>query len=107
MKTTPLVSIIIPTYNYGKYICTAIDSVFDSSLSRAEIEIIIVDDGSKDNTSEKVHGYGKTVKYIFQENQGKAIATQVGINHATGKYIFNLDADDYFLPGKIAKVVDI
>jgi glycosyltransferase involved in cell wall biosynthesis len=107
MKSSPLVSIIIPTYNYEEYICEAIDSVLQSSLSQLEIEVIIIDDGSKDDTSEKVHAYNGRIKYIFQENQGKALATKVGIDHANGRYIFNLDADDYFLPEKIEKVVNI
>ena len=67
----------------------------------------MVDDGSTDDTSERVKRYKDRVKYIHQRNSGKAGATKVGIDIARGKYIFNLDADDLFLPDKIQKVVSI
>jgi glycosyltransferase involved in cell wall biosynthesis len=105
MSTAPLVTVIIPTYNYGRYICEAIDSVLASSFPQSEIEIIVIDDGSTDGTRRNVRAYGERVQYIFQENQGKASATQLGVERAKGKYLFNLDADDYFLPEKIAEVV--
>jgi glycosyltransferase involved in cell wall biosynthesis len=101
------VTVIIPTYNYAHFIQEAINSVFNSNFPRSEIEIIVIDDGSTDNTKDVVAKYGDRLRYIYQENQGKAIATQVGINEAQGKYIFNLDADDYFLPNKIQEVVKI
>ena len=103
----PLVSVIIPTYNYARFICEAIDSVFNSDFPQNEIEIIVIDDGSTDDTYEKVMIYGERVKYIVQENSGKAWATQVGINYARGKYLFNLDADDFFFPNKIQEVVRV
>jgi glycosyltransferase involved in cell wall biosynthesis len=103
----PLVSVIIPTYNYAQYISEAIDSVLNSDFPQDEIEIIVIDDGSQDNTSEVVAAYESRVKYIFQENAGKAWATKIGIDCSTGKYLFNLDADDLFLPNKITEVVQI
>ncbi|HAA27256.1 MAG TPA: hypothetical protein DCE56_05705, partial [Cyanobacteria bacterium UBA8553] len=103
----PLVSVIIPTYNYARYICDAIDSVLNSDFPTDQLEVIIVDDGSSDNTSEVVQKYGDRITYRYQENSGKAHATQVAIDLATGKYIFNLDADDWFLPHKIRTVVDL
>jgi glycosyltransferase involved in cell wall biosynthesis len=107
LKSTPIVTVIIPTYNYGQYIHEAIDSILTSSFPQNEIEIIVIDDGSTDDTFEVGQSYGKCVHYLFQHNQGKALATKVGINQAKGRYIFNLDADDYFLPGKIERVVNI
>ena len=106
-QKNPLVTVIIPTYNYAHYIQQAIDSVINSDFPQDEIEIIVIDDGSKDNTSEIVAAYGDQVKYIFQENSGKAWATKVGIDNSHGKYLFNLDADDLFLPNKIKEVVKI
>lgn len=103
----PTVSVIIPTYNYGCYICEAIDSILNSSFPSEQIEIVIVDDGSTDNTEEVLKDYRDRVTFIYQENSGKAHATQVAIDHTSGKYIFNLDADDWFLPEKIQTVVDI
>lgn len=103
----PLVTVIIPTYNYAHYIQQAIDSVLNSDFPQDKIEIIVVDDGSHDNTSEIVATYGSRVKSIFQHNLGKAWATRVGIDSCQGKYVFNLDADDLFLPNKIREVVQI
>lgn len=107
MESAPLVTVIISTYNYGRYICEAIDSVLASSFPQSEIEIIIIDDGSTDDTQEYIRAYGDRIQYIFQDNQGKAFATKVGIDRAKGKYLFNLDADDILLPEKIGKVVSI
>lgn len=107
MKPQNLVAVVIPTYNYAHYIQQAIDSILNSDFPQDEIEIIVIDDGSQDNTSEIVANYGSRVKYIFQENKGKAWATKVGIDNCQGKYVFNLDADDLFLPNKINEVVQI
>jgi glycosyltransferase involved in cell wall biosynthesis len=102
-----LITVIIPTYNYSGYICEAIDSVLNLDGIGNEIEIIVIDDGSTDDTPEVVKVYQDRIKYLRQENQGKAWATKVGIDCATGKYLFNLDADDLFLPSKIKNVVNI
>jgi glycosyltransferase involved in cell wall biosynthesis len=101
------VSVIMATYNYSCYIGEAIDSVFNSDFPSEEIEVIIIDDGSSDDTPERIKEYLDRVTYIYQENQGKAHATQRAIDLAQGQYIFNLDADDWFVPHKIRKVVDI
>ncbi|GEM_PF-670707 len=106
MKNIPVVSVVIPTYNYGQSIGEAIDSVFLSSLSKDELEIIVVDDGSTDDTEYKIRAYKDDIIYIKQKNRGKAQATKLGVDHATGNYLFNLDADDLFLPEKLEKVVD-
>lgn len=107
MESHPIVSVIIPTYNYARFIGEAIDSILTSNFPIDEVEIIVIDDGSTDDTAEKVKVYEDKVKYIAQENLGKAWATKVGIDNAKGRYIFNLDADDLFLPNKIREVVDI
>jgi len=103
----PIVSVIIPTYNYANWIGEAIDSVLNSDFSEGKIEIIVVDDGSTDDTSARIETYKDRVKYIAQENCGKAWATKIGIDNAKGKYLFNLDADDLFLPNKIKEVINI
>jgi len=106
----PLVSVIIPTYNYAHYISQAIESVINQTYPIDWVEIIVIDDGSTDNTGEIVQGYaekGFPVKYFFQENKGKACATYNAIIKSSGKYIFNLDADDYFYPSKIEATVKI
>lgn len=102
------VSVIIPTYNQSNFITDAIDSVLRQDFPKDEIETIVVDDGSTDNTKEVINSFkGQGIKYVYQSNRGKAIATKAGIEAAQGKYIFNLDADDVFLPNKIRKVSDI
>ena len=92
----PTVSIIIATYNYGRYICKAIDSILNSSFPTEQIGIIVVDDGSTDNTEEQLKDYRDRITFIYQQNSGKAHATQVAIDHTSGKYIFNLNADHWF-----------
>lgn len=105
----PLVSVIIPTYNYGQYIIEAINSVLAQTYTRASVEIIIVDDGSTDNTQQVLQPFidSGEVIYHYQPNQGKASATSNAIQKSRGKYIFNLDADDYFFNDKIEKTVNV
>ncbi len=105
----PLVSVIIPTYNYTDYIIEAIDSVLKQTYPKNKIEIIVVDDGSTDDTYSKLEKLieQNTIKYYFQENKGKANATFNAIKKCTGKYIFNLDADDYFFEDKITEYVKV
>jgi len=88
------VSVIIATYNYGRYIKTAIDSVLAQTYS--DVEIVVVDDGSKDNTRDIVTSYGDSVKYIYQKNRGPAAARNTGIFESKGEFIAFLDADDYY-----------
>jgi len=105
--TDPLVSVIIPTYNYAQYISEAITSVLDQDYPPDKLEIIVIDDGSTDNTKEVLTPFidqGKII-YYYQENEGKASAAYWGIQNSSGKYIFNLDADDYFLPNKVIETV--
>jgi glycosyltransferase involved in cell wall biosynthesis len=102
-------SVIIPTYNYAKFICDAIKSVLEQTFPKDLVEIIVVDDGSTDNTMEVLQPFidKGLIKYFFQKNNGKASATKLAIEIASGEYIFNLDADDYFFPDKISKSVNI
>jgi glycosyltransferase involved in cell wall biosynthesis len=108
MKSLPLVTVIIPTYNYEKYIVEAIESVLSSDYPQSCIEIIVVDDGSTDNTADLVQKcYNSKVKYIYINNSKKVGAVKLGLSLANGKYIFNLDADDLFEAQKIRTVVNI
>ena len=97
--TTGLVSIIPPWYNGANYISETIDSVVDQTYS--QWEMIIVDDGSKDNSAEIVRGYmekDSRIKFLQQANAGSAAARNNGIRHAEGQYIALLDADDLWDP---------
>lgn len=109
MTASPLVSVIIPTFNYGQFILKAINSVFLQNYEQSKIEIIVIDDGSKDNTQEilKYLILENKIKYIYQDNKGKANATSRAIQMSNGEIILNLDADDYFYPDKIAEYVKI
>jgi glycosyltransferase involved in cell wall biosynthesis len=95
----PLVSIIIPTYNCDRYIVRAVESVLEQE--DCSYEIIIIDDGSTDRTQQVLEPYVDRLRYILQNNQGVAAARNRGIDLAKGNLIAFLDADDYFLPGKL------
>jgi glycosyltransferase involved in cell wall biosynthesis len=103
----PLITVIIPSYNYGQFIGEAIDSVLASDYPQELIEIIVIDDGSTDNTADVVKSYCAKVNYSCIQNTKKVGAVKLGIELAKGKYIFNLDADDLFEVSKIRKVVKI
>ncbi len=99
----PLVSVIIPTYNFGHLLPFALDSLLAQTYSHWEC--LIIDDGSKDNTEEVVAAYLKKdprFQYIKQQNSGPAHARNMGINKATGEYLQFLDADDLLNPEKLS-----
>lgn len=100
----PLVSVIINNYNYGQYVGTAIDSVFNQTYPA--IELIIVDDGSQDDSRSVIESYGDRIIPVFQNNGGQARAVQAGLQQAKGDIICLLDADDYYYPDKLTKVVE-
>lgn len=103
----PLVSVVISTYNYAEYLPTAVESVLNQTYKN--LEIIIVNDGSTDNTDEVIAPYLKDerIKYIKQENVGQASAKNCGIRNSSGDYIAFLDADDYWREDKIEKQIDL
>lgn len=100
----PKVSIVIPTYNRSRFVCEAIESVLNQSFK--DFEIIVVDDGSTDNTKEALKKYSNHISYIYQDNRGRSLARSAGIKAAKGDYIAFLDDDDIWLPGKLEKQVD-
>ena len=102
------VSVIMPVYNSGIYLGTAIDSILTQSLR--EIELILVDDGSTDGSSERCDEYAKRdrrVKVIHQDNGGICNARNVALRIAQGEYIGFSDHDDRFLPNFIAESYQI
>jgi len=103
--TLPLVSVVIPAYNSVSYIGGAIQSVLDQSYSN--IEILVIDDGSIDNTRDVVAPFGERVRYMHQENRGASAARNRGIREARGSYVAFLDADDLWHPAKLSRQVDV
>lgn len=94
----PLVSVIIPCYNHGHLLANAIQSVKKQTYSN--VEIIVVDDGSADNTAEVALGFGQ-VLYVHQKNSGLAASRNTGIGKCNGAYLVFLDADDILYPDGI------
>jgi glycosyltransferase involved in cell wall biosynthesis len=99
----PLVSVIIPTYNCGTFIVEAIQSVLQQTYPH--YEIIVVDDGSTDNTQDVVAPHKSRLTYIYQSNQGVVAARNLGIEHAKGDLIAFLDSDDIWFPEKLRSQV--
>jgi glycosyltransferase involved in cell wall biosynthesis len=96
----PLVSVIIPTYNYAHFLREAIDSVIEQTFK--DYEIIVVDDGSTDDTKEVIKQYSCNIHYIYKKNSGPNSSRNAGIKASCGKYIAFLDADDKWLSNKLA-----
>lgn len=105
MNAKPLVSVVIPTYNYGRYICETIESALGQTYS--PVEIIVVDDGSTDDTRERLTAYGGRVRYIHQQNRGLSAARNAGIQAARGEFVALLDSDDLWLPDKLERQVTV
>jgi glycosyltransferase involved in cell wall biosynthesis len=97
----PLFSVIINNYNYGRYIEEAIESVLNQTFPQDDIEIIVVDDGSTDDSLERINKYQGKISCIYQENSGQAAALNAGIVRAKGRIISFLDSDDYWDPMKL------
>ena len=98
--STPRVSVIIAAWNAAKWIAETIDSVL--AQTAGPVEIIVVDGGSTDDTAAIVAGYGERVRWFVQDRPGRSAARNIGISHATGEFIAFLDADDLWLPEKLA-----
>lgn len=101
----PKVSIIIATYNFGRYIAEAIESILHQIFT--DYEIIVIDDGSTDNTRDVVKRYGDKIRYFYHENIGAVKSRMRGLNESKGTYIATLDADDIWLPDKLKRQVEI
>jgi glycosyltransferase involved in cell wall biosynthesis len=105
MANSPLVAVIIPSYNYADHIADCVDSVLAQTFT--DFEVIVVDDGSQDNTREVVAQFtDPRVKYIWQENKGLPGARNTGICASSGKYLAFLDSDDKYHPHKLEIQVD-
>ena len=101
----PLVTVVIASYNAGRFLPETLDSVL--AQTHARCEIIVVDDGSTDDTISRIKPYDDRVQFIRREHRGLAAARNAGLQIASGDYIALLDADDLWLPDKLAKQLDV
>jgi glycosyltransferase involved in cell wall biosynthesis len=101
---TPFLTVLITTYNYGRFIEQAIDSVLSQDFPLERVQIMVVDDGSADDTADRVKKYCHRIEYFYKPNGGQASALNFGIARARGEIIALLDADDYYLPGKLGRI---
>jgi glycosyltransferase involved in cell wall biosynthesis len=99
----PVVSVVIPCYNQGRFLRHAIDSVLQQTYPA--VEVIVVDDGSTDDTASVVREYA-AVRHIEQRNQGAAAARTAGLQESRGQYLIFLDADDRLLPHAVTTGID-
>lgn len=103
MTRTDLVSVVIPTYNRAKLVQRAIDSVLSQTYSN--MEVIVVDDGSTDDTLRELRSYDGRIRVLSQPNGGPAAARNLGIAHACGELIAFLDSDDIWVEEKVERQV--
>lgn len=96
-----VVSVIIPNFNYARFVRDAVESALSQTYDR--LEVIVVDDGSSDESRDVLDGFGDQIKVIYQRNQGVAAARNNGVQAGLGSFVAFLDADDVWLPTKIEK----
>lgn len=110
METNSLVlSIIVPIYNASRYLNRCIDSILNQGLNENDYEVILINDGSTDNSLSICNSYADTkpsiIKVIDKPNEGVAATRNCGINYARGKYIYFIDADDYLIPNGLNYII--
>jgi glycosyltransferase involved in cell wall biosynthesis len=104
-KGMPAVSVIIPTYNSAAFLRETVESVLGQTYS--DFEIIVVDDGSTDETERVMRSFGARVSYVKQENKGVSAARNHGIKLARARYVAFLDSDDLWVPQKLAEQIPL
>lgn len=105
MLSKPLVSVVIPTYNYAHYLPEAIDSIVSQTYKN--LEILVIDDGSTDNTKAVMEKYKQKVRYLYKQNGGLSSARNYGLTKITGDYVLFVDADNKIRPSYIAKALKL
>jgi glycosyltransferase involved in cell wall biosynthesis len=105
MDIEPLVSIVIDNYNYDLFLAQAIDGALGQTYSN--IEVVVVDDGSTDNSCDVIAWYGDRIVSVLKTNGGQASALNAGFAASKGEVICLLDAYDLFLPEKVSEVVEL
>jgi glycosyltransferase involved in cell wall biosynthesis len=102
--SSPLISIIIPCFRQGRFLAQAIESVLGQTYG--QVETIVVNDGSPDDTAAVASRYLDRIKYLEQANAGVCAARNEGVAHATGDFLLFLDADDYLAPDMLSRMVE-
>lgn len=102
----PLISVVIPCYNYGRFLSEAVHSVLRQQKDGLAVEVIVVDDGSTDDTSAVAQGLGSSICCIHQENQGLSAARNTGMRAARGDFLVFLDADDLLTANTLSSHLD-
>ena len=105
-----LLSIVIPVYNSEKYVRHTLQSIFDQDFDRKDLEVIVVNDGTTDNSMDIVREFASRepgIKIIEQQNQGLSAARNTGIAAATGKYVWFVDSDDWIEEGFLEKALPL
>lgn len=99
------VSVIVPAYNCDKYVAAALESIFNQTYKK--LEVIVINDGSTDNTRSVLEKFGDRIVLIDQKNSGPATARNRGLEKATGSYVAFLDGDDLWEPNKLAEQIAV
>jgi glycosyltransferase involved in cell wall biosynthesis len=102
----PYFTVLIDAYNYGEYVEEAVSSALAQDFPADEREILVVDDGSTDDTQERLRKFGRAIRYLRKPNGGQASAFNFGFANAGGKVIALLDADDVWMPAKLGRVYE-
>jgi len=103
-SVTPIFTVLIDTYNYAQYIEDAVQSVLAQNFPAELREILVIDDGSTDDTETRLAKFGGAIRYFKKANGGQASAFNFGLQHARGEYVALLDADDVWLPDKLQRI---
>ncbi len=100
----PLVSVVINNYNYARFLRQAIDSVLAQTYPR--VELVVVDDGSTDDSADVIRSYGDRLKAVFKPNGGQGSACNRGFAESSGDWVLFLDSDDWYFPHAVERIVE-
>ena len=100
----PYFTVLIDAYNYGRYVEEAVSSALAQDFPAEEREILVVDDGSTDDTAARLRKFGNTIRYLYKANGGQASAFNYGFANARGEVVALMDADDVWLPQKLVRL---
>src|ERR1035441_690125 len=101
----PSVSVVIDNYNYGRFLGEAIDSALNQTYPN--VEVIVVDDGSTDNSREVIASFGDRIITVLKENGGQTSALNAGFTASRGEWIYLLDSDDLFNTNKVQRISEL